>query len=117
MQDRVSLERISRLPNPSWELPRDELYVQLGCRVCPHAICFKAKGVSSKVPEISRSPEDAKDLADIRKEVDKQSDTMEGNSWVWDEACDEPCPQAEEMEIAVDLLNDRFGSDLTLPQA
>lgn len=112
----VRLEQIDKLPDgSSWDLPGDEVYVKFGCIVCPHQVCFVARGVTSEVPCHSINPDDAKDLEDIRYGVEKGASIRRGSLWTWEEPCEVPCDQAEDVQVAVGMLNERFAADLRLP--
>jgi hypothetical protein len=113
-RERVSLQQIDAVPRPSWELPGDELYVKLGCVACPSTVCFTAKGITSLVPRLSRNRQDAQDLDNILSGVTKMSDVYRGRSSGDDEVCPESCSQVDDMQAALELLNDRFEADLQL---
>jgi hypothetical protein len=110
----VYLEQLKRIPESSPDLPSDAVYVKLGCLTCPHSVNFAAWMITSTVPEYSRNPDAARDLFDIIVEVEKGTTVKGNSSSTWDRACSEQCPQLEDMQTAVDLLNDRFGAELTI---
>lgn len=114
----VSLEERKGIPKASWSLPRDEQYVRLGCAGCSHAVCFTAKGRAFTSYD---SPE-ATDLRDLIGEVGQSLEVSPGltvDSYPGSEPCngaDVVCPEAENIGIVVELLNERFDADLTVPK-
>ncbi len=109
----VSLEQVVSIPNTSRHLPEDKLYVRLGCIGCLSQICFIADGITSMLPEWSRNSDDAKELMAGLSGVEKKAVQHQSNINSWDLQCATPCPQSDDMEITVDLLNDSFGASLT----
>lgn len=114
--ERVSLEQIDRLPTEaSHDRPDDGVYVKLGCAVCPHAVSFKATGITSTLPRCSLNPEATQDFKDMMDEVAMRSELYQGVTLENDAPCSEPCPQLDAMQLTLELLNDEFEADLRLP--
>ena len=112
----ITLEQITKLPEPSWRLPDDQLFVQLGCISCPHKICFIAHGVTAMSPEWSLNQEAARDLHDLTTEIKKGVRIKEASDSTWELACDDVCADASNIQTVVELLNDRFGARLLIPE-
>jgi hypothetical protein len=115
----VSLEQRKEIPKSSYDLPRDETYIRLGCAGCSNAVCFTAKGVEFML----RDSDESKDLTEIVGEVGRHTDIQQGfsvNIYPTTERCegiDGECPETENIDLVVELLNDRFGATLSAPQA
>ncbi len=107
----LSIEQIPQLPVPSRGLPNNELYVRLGCIVCPHASCFKAVGISSDFPIWSRFPEEAQEIRNVIGTIEKRSLVLRGGSVVSEEACLRPCPESIVIQGALNTLNHEFNPD------
>jgi hypothetical protein len=116
MTKQVSIERIEKIPASNWDLPSDELYVRLGCSVCPRAICFKALGVTSLSSRSVFNKEEAEMLGDLTDDIEKKTTVHRGSTDSYDDPCPNPCPQAEDVEVSIDLINVCLDAELTLPQ-
>lgn len=114
---KVTLEPLTELPEQSWDLPDNELYVQLGCSGCSNMVRFTARNVTSSVPDLSITPEDTKDLMGLIGEVNKGEYLQRAFLTTWVDPCEDGvCRDAEAIEIVAGMLNERFESSLTTPQ-
>jgi hypothetical protein len=115
-REQITVEQIKEIPESSWELPPGVTYVRLGCTACRKAVCLKATGLKP-IASWARPLEGADDFREIIGEVPKRVSVRQGYTDVsyleGDECADgDACGQAEEVQAAVELLNERFGVDI-----
>lgn len=113
----VRLEQRKDMPKSSWDLPQDERYVRLGCAGCSNAVAFTARGTEF----MFRTSAESTDLRDLIGEVGTRLEVQRGfTANIYDnKLCGgmsgQPCPEAETIDLVVELLNDRFNAELSVP--
>ncbi len=114
----ITLTQRNKIPqSKTWEIPRDELYVRLGCIGCNNRVCFLAKGVNLGSPGISCPSEETQQLLDIIDEVEDKRETahrlgINGGTG----PCEGDCEMSEAIPSVVEVLNEGFGANLKVPQ-
>lgn len=110
----ITLTQLKKIPESvDWEAPRGEAFFQLGCTGCESQVCFRANGVGAiTYTESPLKTEDDKYLMESASLVEKGAVVGRDTSWRWLDACENPCEYREEIETAVDLLNEKFDANL-----
>lgn len=111
----IELKNIDKMPKEdTWRLPPDRLYVRLGCTACLNRVCFVADGVEGRVPMFAGDPQAVQDFNDIIGLVEPHTSIERGSTSIYEPCADgKECAYEEVIEIATELLNERFGSNLT----
>ncbi len=115
-EQQIKLTQLKRTPERvDWETPRDEVLFQLGCTGCSSKVCFKAKGVRMTNTESPIASADDVFLIEATDQLEKGSRVKARSSRSYLDPCEGPCPQIDDMQVVVGMLNERFSATLSVP--
>lgn len=97
-----------------YEIADDEIVARLGCDACEHMVTLGVNGtnVYAGPGAYDQHTEAVVDLIAGTENFTIQ--TRGAQASIINKPCDGPCPVADEINIAVDLLNQEYGTDLII---
>ena len=104
----LKLEQIDALPECGFHLPASTAYVALGCIGCENSVCLSAESRAGIFTALEHG-----ELREARDLVTPNTTVYQGFlTEMLSDKCQNPCDRQDEIDTALALINETYGSGL-----